>query len=56
MYNGGKTIKNGKKITLSIAGTGTGVDVYFKNIKTGEKKKLTLGYSSSLLSNLNIYD
>lgn len=45
MYTGTKRVKNHSKITLSLKGTGTGVNVYFKNIKTGIVQQLSFGYS-----------
>lgn len=59
VYNmsiGRKAVKNNSKITMSINWTGTGVDAYFKNIKTGRMQKLTLGYSGQQTANMNLYD
>lgn len=56
MYDGRKTVKNNSKIKLSINGTGTGVQAYFKNTKTGKIQMLYLGYSGFDCENENIYD
>lgn len=48
-------IKNNSKVNLSTTMTGTGIDVYFKNVKTGEKRKLYFGYSNNLFPSGNMY-
>lgn len=51
-----KTVKNNSKVKLSIKFTGTAVFAYFKNIKTGEKRKLYFGYSEQDFPSENICD
>ena len=54
--DGRKKIKNNSKVNLSTAMTGTGIEVYFKNVKTGEKRKLYFVYTSNNAPSGNIYD
>ncbi len=55
-YDSRIKIKNNSKVNLSTTMTGTGIDVYFKNIKTGEKRKLYFGYSDNPFPSGNMYD
>lgn len=52
-----KKIKNNSKMRLSVKGLYTQVEVYFKNKKTGQQRKLVFLYSNNVVwRNGNIYN